>query len=88
MLTCKQATHLVSERLDRKLSRRERFALRLHVWLCNNCRRFERQINYIRQAVKRGGREGHIPTDKSLAPDSMDRIRKALQQHSTHTDEH
>ena len=78
MITCKQASQLVSERHDRKLSWRERIALRLHLWICKNCQRFERQINYIKQAIHRGSQEGHLPVDKPLPPEGVERIRKAL----------
>lgn len=44
VLTCKQASRLVSARQDRKLGLRERVGLRWHLWLCGDCRRFERQI--------------------------------------------
>lgn len=80
MLTCKQATHLVSQRLDSKLSRRERIALRIHVWMCRNCRRFERQLQFIRHAFQRGVQEGQVPGDKSLSQQGKERIRQALQQ--------
>jgi hypothetical protein len=82
MLTCKQASHLVSERHDRKLSWRERIALRIHLWICNNCLRFEKQIKYIQQAVRSGQQDGNLPTEKPLPPESMERIRKALHEHT------
>lgn len=87
MLTCKQATHLVSQRLDRNLSRRERFALRFHVWLCKNCRRFERQMHFMRQILHRGVREGQFPRNKSLPAQSKERIRQALQERGDHQSE-
>jgi hypothetical protein len=52
MLTCKDASHLISEREDRPLTWRERLGLRLHLWICNNCRRFERQMAAMRMALK------------------------------------
>jgi hypothetical protein len=78
MLTCKQASRLVSERQDRKLNWHERVGLRLHLWICNNCQRFEKQIRYIQQAVRKGQLEGQLPVEKSLPPESVERIRKAL----------
>lgn len=81
MLTCKQASQLVSERHERKLGWRERMALRVHLWICTNCQRFERQINYIKKAMHTGKQEGHLPTDKALPPESLERIRKALHDH-------
>jgi predicted anti-sigma-YlaC factor YlaD len=52
-LTCKQATALVSQGLDRQLSRWERLKLRLHLAICDACSNFVRQTEFIRRAVRR-----------------------------------
>jgi hypothetical protein len=53
MLTCREVTHLVSEGLDRELGFGERLALRVHFAVCRGCRTFNRQMNFLRDAVKR-----------------------------------
>lgn len=53
MLSCQQASQLVSQSLDRPLSAKERFALRLHLWICKYCRRFARQMHDLRMALKK-----------------------------------
>lgn len=53
MLTCRQATHLLSERLDRPLSLRERLNLRVHLLICRGCRNFGRQMTFLRSACRR-----------------------------------
>ncbi len=50
-LSCKEASRLMSEALDRKLELRERFALRLHVAICTACTRVEKQLMILRHAV-------------------------------------
>jgi hypothetical protein len=50
-LSCREASRLVSESLDRQLTRRERWALRVHTILCVACRRYARQTRMIREAV-------------------------------------
>ena len=52
MLSCKHATHLMSEALDRPLSRRERFALRVHLLFCRGCRAFRGQMDFLRKASR------------------------------------
>ena len=52
-LSCCEATRLASDALDRELTRRERWALRVHTFLCTNCRRFAAQIGTIHHAVAR-----------------------------------
>ena len=50
-LSCREASRLISASLDRELTRRERWALRLHTLLCTACRRFARQTQLIREAI-------------------------------------
>ncbi len=51
MLSCKEASRLMSEALARKLAVRERLALRLHVAICAGCTRVEKQLAFLRRAV-------------------------------------
>lgn len=55
MLNCKQTTKLLSEKQDRPLSFRERFALRLHLMMCSGCTNYDRQLEFIRKACRRIG---------------------------------
>jgi hypothetical protein len=50
--SCKEATQLVSQGLDRRLGLLERVALRLHLAICNGCRNFSRQMRLVRKAMK------------------------------------
>jgi hypothetical protein len=52
MLSCKQASQLLSQSLDRRLSWRERMGLRLHLVMCDVCQRFGKQIVMMRTAVR------------------------------------
>ena len=51
MLTCKEASRLSSEGLDRKLGFRERLLLRMHLALCEGCNRVNAQYHFLRRAV-------------------------------------
>ncbi|HEV8109770.1 MAG TPA: zf-HC2 domain-containing protein [Burkholderiales bacterium] len=51
MLTCKEATRLVSQGLDRRLGAAERLALSLHLLVCDGCARFRRQLAFMRRAL-------------------------------------
>jgi hypothetical protein len=55
MLTCKEVSRLASQGLDRRLGLGERAKLRLHLALCDGCRNFRRQLDFLRQAVARIG---------------------------------
>lgn len=86
MLTCKDASRLVSEGLERPLGWRERWALRLHLWLCDNCRRFERQIRFVRRALRQLSRRAETDTHgPALSPDARERIRKAVAERDGHS---
>ncbi|PLX75689.1 MAG: hypothetical protein C0607_07090 [Azoarcus sp.] len=53
MLTCKEATRLSSEALDRGLSLRERLSLRMHIMMCKGCTNFEEQMRQLRTMTRR-----------------------------------
>ncbi|SJN53157.1 hypothetical protein VR7878_00204 [Vibrio ruber DSM 16370] len=52
MMNCKQATRLLSERMERTLTTKEKLALRLHTGMCSSCRRFGKQMDDIRLLSK------------------------------------
>jgi len=57
MLSCKQASRLVSQGLDRKLGFGERVMLRVHLTICDGCTNFKHQVAFLRKAVSRLGDE-------------------------------
>jgi hypothetical protein len=54
-LSCREASHLVSEGLDRRLGLRERIALRVHLAICDGCTEFSKQIAFLRKALQQLG---------------------------------
>lgn len=58
MLSCRQATELMSQELDRPLRVGERLGLRLHVLICNGCSNYRRQMDVLRVACRRFGSGG------------------------------
>lgn len=77
MLTCRDATRLASEALDRRLALRERVGLTVHLALCGLCRRHAAQIDFVRRAVARlGARSGDLGA--GLSAGGRDRIRRRL----------
>jgi len=53
MLTCKDASELLSQAQDRPLGLRERIILKLHLFICHGCTNFGRQLKLIRATVRR-----------------------------------
>jgi hypothetical protein len=52
ILSCKEATRLVSQGLDRRLGLGERVAVRVHLAICAGCRNFRKQVLFLRQALR------------------------------------
>ena len=53
MATCREASALVSRRMDTRLSIAERLRVRLHLLLCKSCERFAQQVRVLRAASRR-----------------------------------
>lgn len=86
MLTCKDASHLVSHSQDRPLSFRERWALRLHLWMCVSCRNFERQVALIRRVLRQPEHAAPPDTpDRQLPAEARERIRRAIAEQQDHS---
>ena len=52
MLSCQDASRLLSQMQDRPLFLGERVKLRLHLAVCNACSRFAAQLRFLRRAMK------------------------------------
>jgi hypothetical protein len=52
VLNCHEATFLMSQRQERKLSLTERMKVRLHVTMCRGCSNFGRQLPSLGIAAK------------------------------------
>jgi len=51
-LSCREASRLISQGLDRRLSLGDRIALRLHLFVCDACTRLTRHVRFLRRALK------------------------------------
>jgi predicted anti-sigma-YlaC factor YlaD len=81
MLTCKEITQLVSDGLDRNLTFLERSLVRFHLLYCVACRRYRRQIRFLRAAAVRYLRiiqSGKVPTRAVLSEAAREQISQAL----------
>ena len=82
MLNCKQASKLISQSLDRPLSWTERCQLKLHVVICNPCRRFAKQLQLLAAAIHLRSKMMENDQDIKLSPAVKKRILQASN-HST-----
>jgi len=78
-LSCKAATRLQSEALDHELPLRQRFGLRVHLMLCKWCRRYGKQITFLRKTAHDHPDEMAEPVPQKLSNEARERIKKELQ---------
>jgi hypothetical protein len=52
-LSCKEASRVVSQVQERSLTAFELWRLRMHLAVCDQCTRFERQIQFMREALRK-----------------------------------
>ncbi len=52
MLSCEEATALISVKRHRKISIIQQIQLKMHLMVCRYCRRFDVQNNFIDQAME------------------------------------
>ncbi|HXH61890.1 MAG TPA: zf-HC2 domain-containing protein [Fimbriimonadaceae bacterium] len=79
-LTCDESARLLSDSMDRDLTRTERTALRLHNLTCKSCKRFVRQLQFLREAAPKVAVE---PGVSGIPDDAKERIRRALKDASS-----
>ena len=53
MLSCREASRLLSEARERRLGWRERITLRLHLKVCAGCDNFRKQLDFMSAAMRR-----------------------------------
>ena len=82
MLSCKEASALVSSAMDRRLSLGQRLDLWFHLTMCKYCRRFRKQLYIIRDMAKQY--DTILPSlsaTEQLSPEAAERIINNLKIH-------
>lgn len=76
MLSCREFAHVhASDYLDRQLGWRQRVAVRLHLTLCDNCRRFLVQLREVHAVLRR---RPAMPVDEAFVQDLAHRLGAAF----------
>lgn len=66
MMSCKQATALISQGQERPLKLSERLSIKLHVSMCGGCRNFEKQMTSLRDLSQQFARGEQSSQDGKL----------------------
>ena len=53
LISCKDASRLISQMQDGDLPFGQRLRVRLHLLFCDACTQFERQVRYLRDVMRR-----------------------------------
>lgn len=78
--TCREAVRLQSDSLDRTLPFPERLGLRLHLLLCKWCRRYARQIRFLREALRCADEKTAVVARIPLPVATRDQLKARLRQ--------
>lgn len=75
---CREASRLQSEALDHALTPLQRFGLRVHLLLCKWCRRYGKQIRFLRRAAHEHPDQVIEATPSTLSPETREQLKRAL----------
>jgi len=80
MLNCRQVSRLVSQSMDARLAWHQRLAVRFHLLYCVWCRRYSRQIQFLRTAAKGLASEANDGSAPKLSDQAKAQMRQRLEE--------
>jgi hypothetical protein len=88
MISCRHASELMSQQLDRPLKLGEKLRLQAHLMICKACPKTLQQFEILREAGKQFANRAASREDKEtvLSADSKQRILKKLQTQQSEED--
>lgn len=75
MLHCDKVSKFVSESMDRDLSLVEKVGVRVHLLMCRHCARFARQLELVRNSIRK---ESNNYPQLKLDEDAKKKMKKRL----------
>ena len=75
---CREASRLQSEALDHALSPLQRLGLRLHLVLCRWCRRYGKQLRFLRRAAHEHPDRVAEAAPQTLSSNARERLKRVL----------
>ena len=76
---CREAVRAQSEALDHPLPLRKRLGLWLHLLICKWCRRYGKQIGFLRDAAQEHQEQFVQAGPQKLSGEARERIKQRLQ---------
>src|SRR3954466_4157104 len=78
---CKEASRLQSGALHRSLSLPQRVGLGIHLILCKWCRRYGKNIQFLRDVIEAPSETENRCHSQVLAPEARERLKQKLTNH-------
>jgi hypothetical protein len=79
---CRDAIRLQSETLDTRLSPAKRVGLRFHLLICSWCRRYGKQVKFLRKSAHDHPERLAEATSQKLSDEARQRIKEKLRDRS------
>jgi predicted anti-sigma-YlaC factor YlaD len=76
--SCREVARRQSEAMDRPLQLRQRIGLRVHLVLCKWCRRYGKQIGFLRAVAHEHERHAETLPPQALRAEVKERIKQRL----------
>ena len=68
--------------MDEPLTLTEQFGLRIHLFICEFCEKFQQQLSLLRQTLSSKSMDlDESESDSCVPPGAKDRLREKLRQH-------
>ena len=83
---CKTITPTLGETLDRKVSLRQKIIIRLHLFTCEACVRYLKQVRFLSEAMHKHEEKLHedaAPETANMSTDTKDRLKEILRSRAT-----
>ena len=77
-LGCRSYTRLASERLDRRLTLRDRLVCRLHWLICSICRAQNRRTEHLHELFKLAGGGQKLCDSAKMSDEAREKMRRQL----------
>ena len=77
-MKCREASHLISLSMEKKLPLFQRVGLRFHLFICNACTNFCLQLRLLRKAMQVLARAWETDPALKLSEDARKRIVEAI----------
>ena len=78
-MNCVQASKVISQSLERKLTLRERLALKFHLFICNACKQFNQQLIALRLTFKKLTATIENDTNIQMPSETKNRLLKSIE---------